>query len=187
MTWLSWAWRAGPAHPVLAGILGRATTQTPREPPQFVWHLLTETGYYLIMGAMPDGVQRQANLRALVDKTESFCENGQQSLFSLLRYIDSVRSRNVKTGQVRLLSEKDDVVRIMTIHKSKGLEFPMVITAGMGRRLNYTRSGGKVVFHKDIISVNRGKRKKPDFEGCGRRESWGRRIRPGGEKKLEWS
>ena len=118
--------------------------------PQFVWHLLTETGYYLIMGAMPDGVQRQANLRALVDKTESFCENGQQSLFSLLRYIDSVRSRNVKTGQVRLLSEKDDVVRIMTIHKSKGLEFPMVITAGMGRRLNYTRSGGKVVFHKDI-------------------------------------
>ena len=118
--------------------------------PEFVWSLMTETGYYLLMGAMPGGLQRQANLRSLVDRTERFSEDGQSSLYGFIRYIDSVRARKVKTGQVRLLGENEDVVRIMTIHKSKGLEFPMVIIAGMGRRLNYTKGGAKVLFHKDV-------------------------------------
>ena len=119
--------------------------------PEFVWALMTETNYYLLMGAMPNGLQRQANLRSLVDRTESFSENGQSSLYGFIRYIDQLRSRkNVKTSQVTLLGENEDVVRIMTIHKSKGLEFPMVIAAGMGRKLNYTKGGSRVAFHKDI-------------------------------------
>lgn len=117
---------------------------------KFIWSLLMETGYYLIIGAMPGGVQRQANLRALVDKAESYSRGRQSSLFSFVRYIDAVKQRKVPMGQVRLVGENDDLVRIMTIHKSKGLEFPMVIVSGMGRRLNYTKLGTGAALHKDI-------------------------------------
>lgn len=117
---------------------------------KFIWTLLLETGYYLKMGAMPGGVQRQANLRALVDKAESFSRDRQSSLYSFVRYIDAVKDRKVPMGQVKLVGENDDLVRIMTIHKSKGLEFPMVILSGAGRRLNYTRLGRGISLHKDI-------------------------------------
>ena len=118
--------------------------------PDFVWKLLLETEYYLMMGAMPDGVQRQANLRALVEKTEKFAQKGQSSLYGFIRYIDNVKKKKVNIGQVRLLGENDNVVRLMTIHKSKGLEFPLVVVCGLGRKLMYGSRGQKVLFHKDV-------------------------------------
>lgn len=117
---------------------------------KFIWKLLLETGYYLEMGAMPGGTQRQANLRALVDKAEKFAADRQSSLYSFVRYIDAVKTRGVPMGQVKLVGENDDLVRIMTIHKSKGLEFPLVLVCGMGRRLNYTKIGSGIALHKDI-------------------------------------
>ncbi len=117
---------------------------------KFIWNLLLETGYYVEIGAMPSGTQRQANLRALVDKAESYSRDRQSSLYSFVRYIDAVKQRKVSMGQVKLVGENDNLVRIMTIHKSKGLEFPMVIVSGMGRRLNYTKMGSGVTLHKDI-------------------------------------
>lgn len=116
----------------------------------FLWSLMLETGYYLEMGAMPGGAQRQANLRALIDKAEKYMENRQVSLYSFVRYIDAVKKRKVPMGQVKLIGEQDELVRIMTIHKSKGLEFPMVIVCGMGRNLTYSRIGAGAVLHKDI-------------------------------------
>ena len=116
----------------------------------FIWSLLLETGYYMEIGAMPGGSQRQANLRALVDKAESYMKDRQTSLYSFVRYIDAVKTRKVPMGQVKLVGEQDELVRIMTIHKSKGLEFPMVIVCGMGKRLNYTKLGSGVAVHKDI-------------------------------------
>jgi len=116
----------------------------------FIWSLMLETGYYMEIGAMPGGSQRQANLRALVDKAESYMKERQTSLYSFVRYIDAVKTRKVPMGQVKLVGEQDELVRIMTIHKSKGLEFPMVIVCGMGRRLNYTKLGSGVSVHKDI-------------------------------------
>lgn len=118
--------------------------------PKFLWKLMLDTGYYIIMGTMPDGSLRQANLRALIDKTEAFSEGGQSSLYSFIKYIDTVKKNKVDMSQVKLLGENDDVVRMMTIHKSKGLEFPMVIVSGMGKNLRYTNSTGKVAFHKDV-------------------------------------
>lgn len=117
---------------------------------KFIWSLLLETGYYLQMGTQPNGSQRQANLRALVDKAEAYSQTRQGSLYSFVRYIDAVKTRKVPMGQVKLVGENDDLVRIMTIHKSKGLEFPMVIVSGLGRRLNYTKMGRGVTLHKDL-------------------------------------
>lgn len=116
----------------------------------FIWELMISTNYYMIMGAMPAGDQRQANLSALVDKALKFQENGQGSLYSFMKYIENVKKRKVSMGQVKLLSENSDLIRIMTIHKSKGLEFPMVIVSGLGRKLNYSKSGKGVNLHKDI-------------------------------------
>ena len=119
--------------------------------PDYVWMLLRESGYYILTGTMPRGDLRQANLRRLVDLTVEFGKTGQASLYGFVKYIDSVRKdKKIDIGQVRLLSENDDVVRMMTIHKSKGLEFPLVIVAGICKRLQYTDSKQKVRFHKDV-------------------------------------
>ena len=116
----------------------------------FLWELMLKTGYYLKMGAMPGGTQRQANLRALIDKAEAYMEGRQVSLYSFVRYIDAVKQRQVPMGQTKLIGEQDNLVRIMTIHKSKGLEFPMVIVCGMGKQLNYSSGGSGVAIHKDV-------------------------------------
>ncbi len=111
---------------------------------------MLDTGFYIAMGAMPSGRQRQANLRALVDKARAFRKNQGSSLYGFIRYINAVKERKVASGQVKLVGEKEDLVRIMTIHKSKGLEFPMVILAGYCKNLNYTSMGENIMIHKDF-------------------------------------
>jgi ATP-dependent helicase/nuclease subunit A len=116
----------------------------------FLWKLMKESGYYDYAGALPGGTQRRANLRALVDRAAEFQTERIRGLFGFIGYIDSIKSKKVAMGQVKLLSEGDDVVRIMSIHKSKGLEFPMVIAGQMARGLGGGRDRGRVSLHKDI-------------------------------------
>ncbi|QOX62370.1 helicase-exonuclease AddAB subunit AddA [Anoxybacterium hadale] len=116
----------------------------------FLWMLIRETGYYEYIGGIPGGGQRQANLRALVDKAVQFQSSQIKGLFSFINYIEAIRKRKVPMGQVKLLGENDDVVRIMTIHKSKGLEFPMVLTGGLGKRFNRDSDTYQISLHKDI-------------------------------------
>lgn len=117
---------------------------------ELVWQLMLDTGFYIAMGAMPAGSQRQANLRALVDKALGYRQNQDGSLYGFMKYIDAVKEKKVPMGQVKLVGEDDDTVRIMTIHKSKGLEFPMVLLTGFCRRLNYTTLGKGAAIHKDF-------------------------------------
>jgi ATP-dependent helicase/nuclease subunit A len=116
----------------------------------FLWMLIRETGYYEYIGGIPGGSQRQANLRALVDKAVQFQSSQMKGLFGFINYIEAIKKRNVPMGQVKLLGENDDVVRIMTIHKSKGLEFPMVLVGGLGKRFNRDSDTYQVSLHKDI-------------------------------------
>ena len=120
------------------------------ELPDFLWKLMKESGYYDYAGALVGGEQRQANLRALVDKAAAFQRENIRGLFDFLRYLDTVNERKLSIGQVKLLSENDDVVRIMTIHKSKGLEYPLVIIGQMGRGIAKKADYGRLLFHKDI-------------------------------------
>lgn len=117
---------------------------------ELVWQLMLDTGFYIAMGAMPAGSQRQANLRALADKALAYRKSQGGSLYGFMQYIDAVKQRKVTMGQVKIAAEGDDIIRIMTIHKSKGLEFPMVLLAGFCRRLNYTKSGRDIAIHKDF-------------------------------------
>jgi ATP-dependent helicase/nuclease subunit A len=115
---------------------------------EFVWTLLGESGYYTFAGALPGGAQRQANLRALADKALDFQNMHMKGLSGFINYVEHVRKK-VDVAQARLVGESEDALRIMTIHKSKGLEFPVVIVAGLGRRF-VSESAGAVSVHKDI-------------------------------------
>lgn len=87
---------------------------------------------YMLM-AMKNGIQRKANLDALMELAREFDSTSYRGLYQFVRYISGIRKREEDMGEANLLGNKDDVVRIMTIHKSKGLEFPVCILAGMGR------------------------------------------------------
>ncbi len=115
----------------------------------FIWKLMQSTGYYSYVGALPGATQRQANLKALADKALTFENSLGKGLFGFINYIEAVKERKIATAPIKLLGESDDVVKIMTVHKSKGLEFPMVLLGGLGRAFH--REGGKSVsFHKEL-------------------------------------
>lgn len=115
-----------------------------------MWELLMESGYYNYVGALPFGDRRQGNLRLLADKALSFRENRGADLFGFIRYVESLQKGKVTTPQAKLLGEGDDVVRVMTVHKSKGLEFPLVLVGGLGDR--FKKDGGSAVLglHKEL-------------------------------------
>lgn len=101
-------------------------------------HLLRETGLYARAGAQRDGGMRQANLRLLVERAQG--EGVRYSLHTFLVTSDVAR-RTGDAGAAREMSENDDVVRIMTLHKSKGLEFPVVILMETARRFRMPGDG----------------------------------------------
>lgn len=112
--------------------------------------LLKETGYQLFVSAMPAGEQREANLRMLVEKAMEFEQTSYRGLFNFIRYIEQLQKYSVDYGEVNLLGGNDNVVQIMSIHKSKGLEFPIVIVAGLGKRFNQQDINASLVIHQDL-------------------------------------
>ncbi|KXZ24077.1 ATP-dependent helicase [Bacillus nakamurai] len=103
---------------------------------ELIWEVYRDTGYFDYVGGMPGGKQRQANLRVLYDRARSYEATAFRGLFRFLRFIERMQERGDDLGTARALSEQEDVVRLMTIHSSKGLEFPVVFTAGLGRNFN---------------------------------------------------
>lgn len=101
-----------------------------------IWSLYRETYFYDFVGGMPGGKQRQANLRALYDRARQYEASSFRGLFRFLRFVERIQNRGDDLGAARALGEQEDVVRIITIHSSKGLEFPVVFVAGLARRFN---------------------------------------------------
>mgnify|MGYP000329918913 CR=1 FL=1 len=117
---------------------------------EFIWKLMLETGYYHYFGALPGGMQRQANLRILVDRACEFDKSSSTGLFNFIRFIEKLKSSNGDMGTAKVLGENENVVRVMSVHKSKGLEFPVVIFAGLGKQFNLTDSKEDILIHKDL-------------------------------------
>ena len=103
----------------------------------FVWKVLVDSGYYRMAGAMPGGAVRQANLRTLADRAGRFSKDTIATLSSFITFLELLKSKKLKNGQASMVGRDDDVVRISTIHKSKGLEYPFVIVGGLGHRFRY--------------------------------------------------
>lgn len=117
---------------------------------QLIWQILMESGYYYHNAALPGGLQRQANLRVLVERARQFEKSSLKGLFNFIKFIEKLIAQNADMEMARVLGENDDVVRVMSIHKSKGLEFPAVIVAGLGKDFNLSDSKGRVMLHKDL-------------------------------------
>lgn len=117
---------------------------------ELIWQIYQETRYYDLMGGMEGGLQRQANLRALYDRARQYEATSFRGLFRFLRFIEKLRDMGGDLGAARTLGEQENVVRIMTIHKSKGLEFPIVFLAGLGRQFNRRDLHGDFLLHKKL-------------------------------------
>ena len=101
--------------------------------------LLEETGYENYCRALPGGAQRYANLQMLQAQAAAFDKMALQGLFDFIRYIDQMKEREIDYGEASMIDENADVVKLMSIHKSKGLEFPVCIVAGLGKEHSYKR------------------------------------------------
>lgn len=117
---------------------------------ELIWYLYNDTGYYSLAGAMPGGAVRQANLRMLFDKARQYEESSFKGLFNFINFINKLKGGQGDTGSAKILGEKDDVVRIMSIHKSKGLEFPIVFVCGTGKGFNLTDTTKSILLHHDL-------------------------------------
>ncbi len=109
-----------------------------------------ETGYYDLVGGMPGGKQRQANLRALFDRARLYEASSARGLFRFLSFVEKLKGRGEDLEAASILGEQENVVRILTVHKSKGLEFPVVFLAGLNRSFNQKDLHHSFLLHKEL-------------------------------------
>lgn len=143
-------------------LLGKIRQRIPYTPiHQLITEILVETGFGYYASSMPAGQQREANLHMLVEKAVDFEGTSYRGLFNFIRYIEHIQKYEVDFGEVNIHGEAANTVRIMSIHKSKGLEFPVVYVSGMGKKFNFMDANGAVVLHSqlgigsDVINVER--------------------------------
>lgn len=117
---------------------------------EFIWYIYDETSYYGYVGAMPNGVLRQANLRILFQRAKQYEETSFKGLFNFINFIDKLRRSSGDMGSAKILGENEDVVRIMSIHKSKGLEFPVVFLCGSGKQFNLMDLNNNILYHDEL-------------------------------------
>ncbi|MCM2985720.1 helicase-exonuclease AddAB subunit AddA [Bacillus safensis] len=117
---------------------------------ELIWEVYRDTQYLDYVGGMPGGKQRQANLRALYDRAKQYEKAAFRGLFRFLRFIERMQERGDDLGAAKTFSETEDVVRMMTIHSSKGLEFPVVFTAGLGRNFNMMDLNQSYLLDKEL-------------------------------------
>lgn len=113
--------------------------------------VLKDTGYELYVRAMPAGERRKANLEMLKEKASAFEQTSYTGVFNFIRYIEKLRKyKENDIGEASIVGENDETVRIMSIHKSKGLEFPVVIIGGTGKKFNNMDAADSIVMHSDL-------------------------------------
>ena len=112
--------------------------------------LIYTTGYFQYVTAKPGGEQRRANVEMLLSKAVAFEQTSFYGVFHFLRYIEQLSKYEVDYGEADILDENADVVRIMSIHKSKGLEFPVCFVAGLSKKFNMQDTTGRLVTDMDL-------------------------------------
>ena len=112
--------------------------------------LLYDTGYYDYCSGLPVGKQRTSNLRLLLERAAAYEERSHLGLYGFLSYVEAMRSSSQQVSEAAVTAEDSNTVQVMTVHKSKGLEFPMVILAGAGKQITGSSEGREPAMHKEF-------------------------------------
>ncbi|MGG7214255.1 helicase-exonuclease AddAB subunit AddA [Clostridium nigeriense] len=144
---------------------------------EFIWYIYMDTAYYGYVGAMPNGKLRQANLKILFQRAKQFEKTSFKGLFNFINFINKLRNSSGDMGSAKVLGENEDVVRIMSIHKSKGLEFPVVFTSGFGKQFNLMDLNKSILYHDDLGLG-------PDYVNLEKRNSYSTLAKEAIKKKI---
>ena len=117
---------------------------------ELIWKIYLDTGYYNYVGLMPNGELRQANLRMLFERAKKYETASFKGLYNFIKFIEKLKLSSGDMSSAKVIGENDDVVRIMSIHKSKGLEFPVVFLASTGRQFNLMDLNDDILIHQDL-------------------------------------
>ena len=117
---------------------------------ELIWDIYNKTGYYHYVGLMPDGTLRQANLKKLFEKAREYEKISLKGLFNFILFMEKVGTSSGSIDSARIIGENDDVVRIMSIHKSKGLEFPIVFLCNANKKFNLKDMNEKIVLDNNL-------------------------------------
>ena len=117
---------------------------------EIIWQIYIDTGYMDYVSLMPNGKLRVANLKMLFEKAKQYESFSFKGLYNFINFIEKIRVSTKDTGAAKIIGENENVVKIMSIHKSKGLEFPVVILAGAGKKINFQDLNEKLLLHQSL-------------------------------------
>ena len=122
---------------------------------ELIWKIYIDTGYYNYVSLMPDGILRQANLKLLFEKAKQYEKISFNGLYNFINFIEKIRTSSGDLSSAKLIGENENVVRIMSIHKSKGLEFPLVFLSNSNKKFNVQDLNSQILLHQDLgLGVN---------------------------------
>lgn len=117
---------------------------------QLIWKIYMDTGYYHYVSLMPNGALRQANLKMLFERAKQYEKASFKGVYNFINFIDKLKQSSNDLGAAKLIGENDNVIRIMSIHKSKGLEFPIVFVSSMGKNFNMQDLNDPILLHQEL-------------------------------------
>jgi ATP-dependent helicase/nuclease subunit A len=117
---------------------------------ELIWKIYTDTGFYNYVSLMPNGALRQGNLKKLFERAKDYESTSFKGLFNFLRFMEKIRIGSGDLSPAKMIGENENVVRIMSIHKSKGLEFPIVFLSSTGKRINLMDLNTNLLLHQNL-------------------------------------
>ena len=117
---------------------------------ELIWQIYLDTGYYQYVGLLPNGAMRQANLKTLFEKAKQYETASYKGLFHFVHFMEKLKKQNGDLASAKLIGENEDVIRIMSIHKSKGLEFPVVFLCNAQKRFNLQDLNDAILLHQEL-------------------------------------
>ena len=117
---------------------------------ELIWTMYLDTGYYYYVGLLPNGQVMQANLKMLFERAREYEKSSFKGIFQFLRFMDKLKESSGDLGAAKVIGENEDVIRIMSIHKSKGLEFPIVFLCNSNKKFNMKDLNAPILLHTDL-------------------------------------
>ena len=117
---------------------------------ELIWKIYNETGFYQFVSLMPNGNIKQANLKMLFERAKEFEKTNLKGLYNFIKYLENLKDNNKDLSAAKLIGENENVVRIMSIHKSKGLEFPYVFLSNTNKKFNLRDLSDPILLHQRV-------------------------------------